>query len=154
MSDQTIELTQQRLTIEGHATLATPGDGSTPTRFEILAITAGVGNGWTFSEDALQSSLKLWDGLECFIDHQQFFSSGRSLRDLAGVCSAPAWSEDQHGIGLTLTAAGPSAPLLKACAQEWLAAADAPGPGSAFRPTWPSRPTTKKKYRRSSGSTL
>ena len=39
--------------------------------FEVLAITAGQGNGWLFEESALKESLPLWDGVECFIKIQR-----------------------------------------------------------------------------------
>ena len=54
---------------------------------EILAITAGVGNGWRFSPQVLRESLPLWDGVESFVDHAL---SPRSVRDLAGICSRSA----------------------------------------------------------------
>ena len=37
-------------------------------RFEILAITAGAGNGWTFPAEVLQASLALGDKVVCYID--------------------------------------------------------------------------------------
>jgi hypothetical protein len=36
---------------------------------EIIAITAGDGNGWQFPAEVLHASLPLWQGVECFIDH-------------------------------------------------------------------------------------
>ncbi len=54
--------------------------------FEILAITAGEGNGWRFSPQVLQDSLPLWEGVKCFVDHR---AGPRSLRDLAGVGESP-----------------------------------------------------------------
>ena len=71
---------------------------ATPTssgNFEILAITAGIGNGWDFPAAVLQQSLSLWDGAECFIDHAQW---GHSVRDLAGQLSAAAWDAAAGGI--------------------------------------------------------
>src|SRR5574340_310674 len=65
--------------------------------FEILAITAGDGNGWQFSPAVLAESLALWDGCECFIDHAW---EGRSLRDLAGVCHAPQFDTGRQGVRL------------------------------------------------------
>ena len=84
----------------------------TPTpfgTFEVLAITAGEGNGWKFSADTLKRSLALWENAECFIDHSFW---GHSIRDLAGVFSAPTWDDDTQGIQLSLKPVGPSAPLL------------------------------------------
>jgi len=86
--------------------------------FEVLAITAGVGNGYAFGEDALRESLSLWDGAECFVDHARW---GHSLRDLAGVCFDPAWDAGQRGVTVKLRAVGPSGPLLAALGKEMLA---------------------------------
>ena len=46
------------------------GQSDEPITFEVTAITAGVGNGWQFSAEALRQSLDLWEGVEVFIDHQ------------------------------------------------------------------------------------
>ena len=83
--------------------------------FEILAISAGVGNGWEFPARVLRESLSLWDGVESYIDHAVEL---RSVRDLAGVCSAPRWDEERSGICLTLTPLGPSADLLRQTAAD------------------------------------
>ena len=77
---------------------------------EILAISAGSGNGWIFPARVLRDSLSLWDGVECFIDHAW---ENRSLRDLAGVCHHPRWSEESHGVRLSLRPFGPAASLLQ-----------------------------------------
>lgn len=58
--------------------------------FEILAISAGEGNGWQFGADVLQSSLPLWDGVETFIDHTPSAAARRSLRDLPGYARSRA----------------------------------------------------------------
>ena len=77
--------------------------------FEIIAITAGEGNGWQFSAAALQKSLPSWDGTETFIDHHWF---GHSVHDLAGVCHSPRWDEETKGIKLNLKPIGPGAQVL------------------------------------------
>ncbi|MEN4013761.1 MAG: hypothetical protein ROW48_17120 [Bellilinea sp.] len=92
--------------------------GHTPDGFEILAITAGEGNGWQFGAEALRESLPLWDGRECYLDHQL---EGRSLRDLAGVVHAPQWDEARQGIRLTLKPFGPGGGLLLALGSAMLA---------------------------------
>ena len=76
---------------------------------EIIAISAGVGNGWEFPAEVLHSSLALWDGVECFVDHDW---GARSLRDLAGVCSNPRWSDASSAICLSLRPFGPASALL------------------------------------------
>jgi hypothetical protein len=58
--------------------LSASGTVTQAGRFEVLAITAGEGNGWQFSEDVLRESLSLWDGVECFVDHGGWFGGGRS----------------------------------------------------------------------------
>ena len=100
-------------------------------RFEILAISAGEGNGWLFPPETLRASLALWQGAECFVDHAL---SGRSLRDLAGVCSQPAWDEALQGIRLVLQPAGPSGALAAALGREMTAATagEQPLPGVGF----------------------
>lgn len=79
-------------------------------KFEVLAIRAGEGNGWTFSEAVLQASLPLWEGVPCFIDHAW---GDRSVRDLAGIFRHPRWSAEHHGILLDLDSLGPAASILQ-----------------------------------------
>ena len=78
--------------------------------FQILAITAGDGNGWRFSADALKQSLPLWDNAQTFVDHHWF---GHSVHDLAGVCFSPEWDDSAQGIKLHLKPVGPAAPVLQ-----------------------------------------
>ncbi|MHB8132879.1 MAG: phage major capsid protein [Anaerolineaceae bacterium] len=87
--------------------------------FDVVAITAGDGNGWKFSEETLRESVTLWEGVETFIDHGELWA-GRSVRDLAGVCSGVHFDESLNGIRLTLAPFGPSAHLLEAIGREWL----------------------------------
>jgi hypothetical protein len=108
--------------IEKRMRLAASGEVTTGGEFEILAITAGEGNGWQFPVDCLRSSLSLWDGVETFVDHAWL---GRSVRDLAGVCRHPEWDEDSLGVRLRLSPVGPSAPLLTSLARQVLAEGDA-----------------------------
>lgn len=88
--------------------------------FEVLAITAGEGNGWQFGAEALRNSLPLWDGVETFVDHGTDAGGARSLRDLAGMCHTPCFDEARQGIVLRLKAGGPSGEMLRALGREWL----------------------------------
>lgn len=90
------------------------------TMFEVTAITTGVGNGWHFTQEALQASLALWEGVEVFIDHQQPLTQ-RSLRDLAGVGFSARYDESCQGVVLKLKPSGPSAQMLADIGAEWLA---------------------------------
>jgi len=109
-----------------HLTGSVSGQATEP--LEILAISAGDGNGWEFGEAVLRDSLPLWQGCECFIDHSW---CERSVRDLAGVCSDPGWDEGRHGIRLQLKALGPAAELLTSLATA-LQAESSPQPDLGF----------------------
>jgi hypothetical protein len=93
-------------------------DENTERVFDVLAITAGNGNGWMFSPACLKASLALWDGVEIFVDHHT--SPNRSLRDLAGIGFEPLFDPEQNGIRLKIRPAGPSGVLLQAVGEEWL----------------------------------
>jgi len=87
--------------------------------YDVVAITAGEGNGWNFTAEALRQSVQLWEGVETFIDHGAMWS-GRSVRDLAGVCTEARFDEELQGIRVRLKPFGPSAKLLEAIGHEWL----------------------------------
>jgi len=112
-----------------HASVRLSGEVNTAGEFEVLAITSGVGNGWEFGEEVLRESLGLWEGAECFVNHSL---EGRSIRDLAGLCQAPAWNEQARGIQVKLRAMGPSAGLLDQLGREVLAAKGARRPRVGF----------------------
>lgn len=95
-------------------------------RFEVIAITAGDGNGWRFDAECLQASLPLWDGVECFVDHAHgdqlaAGSAGRSVRDLAGMFHRPRWDAASGGILLELETFGPAGALAEAVGRQVLA---------------------------------
>ncbi len=95
-------------------------DGSV---FEILAITAGDGNGWTFTPEVLQSAVPLFSQTQCFIDHIEPDAGGsHSVRDLAGILTAPVWDEQVQGICCRLMPLGPAADLLSETGRQVLAA--------------------------------
>jgi len=86
----------------------------TETGFEILPINAGEakGHGISFSAAVLKASLKLWDNLPCFLDHD--YSGAQSVKNLAGALHQPAWNEKEQGIQAQLVPAGPGATALQA----------------------------------------
>ena len=92
-------------------------------RFEILAITAGVANGWEFPAEVLRESLALWEGVNCFVDHSL---SARSVRDIAGVLRETRWDEAACGVRAELTAFGPSAKVLAEIGRQVLEVSDEP----------------------------
>jgi len=81
---------------------------STAKGIEVLAITAGIGNGWDFSPAVLEASLSLWEGAECYADHT---TDKHSVRDLGGILNNPVWDMAASGIRATLTPTGPAAPV-------------------------------------------
>jgi hypothetical protein len=90
--------------------------------FEIVCMTAGVGNGWEFSADVLRAAVPLFDGVQCFIDHLPLDNmDGHSVRDVAGLLSNPVFDENMQGVVAKLTPFGPSAELLKQTLAEVLA---------------------------------
>ncbi len=95
----------------------------TPEKFEILAITAGSANGWEFPEETLRDSLALWDGVNCFIDHDRL---SRSVRDIAGVLHRPEWDEAAKGVRTELHAFGPSKDVLVSMGRQVLEEKDEP----------------------------
>ncbi len=99
--------------------------------FEILAITAGEGNGWQFSAAVLQRSLSRWAQVDTFIDHTRAAGQPRSVRDLAGRCEDPRWDDGHNGIRLRLSPCGPSADLLIQLGG-WLLKEEPPAPAVGF----------------------
>jgi hypothetical protein len=85
-----------------------PGSGK-PRRYEILFIHEGQANGFTFSRQVLQESAALWENASVFVDHSFW---GQSVRDLGGVLSNAAWSEEFGGLTAELTPAGPSKEII------------------------------------------
>jgi hypothetical protein len=122
MEDQLVE---RRCSLEG--TLEPQVHPCGAGKFQILAITAGMGNGWNFPAAALQKSLPLWEGVECFIDHQPAPAGGHSVRDLGGVCTHPAWCEEAQGVQVELVTLGPSGRLVEEMGRQVLAAAKSGG---------------------------
>jgi len=102
---------------EHRLSLEASGKALAPGKFEVLAITAGEGNGWHFPAAALKASLPLWEGVFCYIDHDR---RARSVRDISGVLREPRWDEEVQGIRAVLEAFGPGGPLLAALGEQVL----------------------------------
>ena len=94
-------------------------------RFEILFIQAGEANGYSFSQQVLEDSLRLWESCSVFVDHSFW---GRSVRDLGGVLEHVAWSDEHQGLTATLIASGPSRDIVIEAARTMLT----PGPHPDF----------------------
>jgi hypothetical protein len=77
---------------------------------EVIAITAGIGNGWIFQPAVLQASAPLWDKAECYTDHTP---GNHSVRDLGGILSEPQWDEVVQGVRAVLTPTGPAAQVVR-----------------------------------------
>ena len=119
---------RQSVAEQQHAHFATELRAVAEDSLEIIAISAGNGNGWQFTADVLRDSLPLWEGAECFIDHDW---KERSLRDLAGVCRDPRWCDTRSGVLLNLRPVGPGAALLKETAAA-MYAGEQPSPRVGF----------------------
>jgi hypothetical protein len=122
LSEGSMEDNEIRLQLEGKGTVNEAG------RFDVLAITAGDGNGWQFSEAVLQESLPLWDGTTCFVDHGSWFG-GRSVKDIAGVMTNPRWDETSKGVLMDLSTIGPAGELVNELGRQILSEKEtAPSP--------------------------
>lgn len=82
---------------------------ATETGFDVLPISAGIAAGWglDFSAAVLKESLRLWEGLPCFLDHD--YTGQSSVRNLAGALHGPVWNEFEAGIQSSLVPGGPGA---------------------------------------------
>jgi hypothetical protein len=90
---------------------------------EVIAITAGIGNGWIFQPAVLQASQSLWDKAECYTDHTP---GNHSVRDLGGILSDPSWDGFAQGIRAILMPAGPAAQVIRDLAEAALAHPELP----------------------------
>jgi len=101
--------------------LATGGE------YEIIAISAGVGNGYNFPSTTLKAAVKMWSRVPCYIDHEATPDKKRhSARDLAGLIHSPVWSDKEQGIQARLKPTGPSADALRKLADAALEDPDLP----------------------------
>ena len=95
--------------------------------YEIVAISAGVGNGYTYPATVLKAAMQLWHRVPCFIDHEETPDKKRhSSRDLAGIIHSPTWSEEEQGIVARLKPTGPGADTLRKLADAALEDPDLP----------------------------
>lgn len=100
---------------------------ATGGEYEIIAISAGVGNGLTFTPAVLKKHFKLWDRVACYIDHEATADKSRhSARDLGGIIHSPYWHEGEQGIAAKLKPTGPSADALRKLADAALENPDLP----------------------------
>jgi len=99
--------------------------------FEIITITAGDAKGWTFPAQVLEASVQLWNNVDCFIDHAGWFSSGRSIRDLAGILTDATWNPEKQGISARLKNLGPAADIATQLGRQILDP-DGPTPNVGF----------------------
>lgn len=109
------ELVEERAVFESTAGIGSGG------AFEVVLISAGVSGGsrWEFSGDVIKPSVGLWDGAECFVDHDK--GKHRSVRDIGGVFRQPRFELEDGGIYAKLEPFGPSGDLVSALGRELLA---------------------------------
>ena len=87
--------------------------------FEIMFISAGEANGWTFPAEVLRESASLWEQCSVFVDHSMW--GGRSVRDLGGVLDNINFNEQDQSLHANLYTAGPSREIVLEAAQVMLA---------------------------------
>lgn len=95
--------------------------------YEIIAISAGVGNGLTFTAAVLQAAVGLWNRIPCYVDHEETPDKKRhSAADLGGIIHSPFWNAAENGIGAYLKPTGPSAETVRKLAEAALENPDLP----------------------------
>ncbi len=95
--------------------------------YEIIAISAGMGNGFHFPPATLKAAVQMWSRVPCYIDHEATPDKKRhSARDLAGLIHSPKWSEAEQGVQALLKPTGPSAEDLRKLADAALEDPDLP----------------------------
>nr|MBC7245605.1 Mu-like prophage major head subunit gpT family protein [Chloroflexota bacterium] len=96
-------------------------------RYEVVAITAGEGNGLHYGAEVLRAALPLFEGASVFVDHAQLpeiwsQTGGRSLRNLLGVLEHCTYSDEWNGIcGELRVYPGPDAEWFCAMVDQYLA---------------------------------
>jgi len=95
--------------------------------YEIVAISAGIGNGYTYPPATLKAAVQMWNRVPCFIDHEETQDKKRhSARDLAGLIHSPIWNDAERAIVARLKPTGPSADALRKLADAALEDPDLP----------------------------
>jgi len=97
-----------------------------PGRFEVVTISAGVGNGLTFPPAVLQTSVPLWSNTSAFVNHDA--SRARKVEQFCGILQTPQWDASAQAIRATLVTTGPMGPTVDTLAREMLANPDLPIP--------------------------
>jgi hypothetical protein len=100
---------------------------ATGNEYEIIAISTGTGNGFTFTAAVLQAAVGLWNRIPCYVDHEQTPDKKRhSAADLGGIIHSPFWNAAENGIGAYLKPTGPSADVVRKLAEAALENPDLP----------------------------
>lgn len=79
------------------------GAGIEPRAYEVLAITAGEGNGLRYAPHVLRGAVPLFEGATVFIDHANLSercgqTGGRSVRNVLGVLGPTSYDEAKGGV--------------------------------------------------------
>ena len=69
-----------------------------PSSGRVILIRAGLANGLQFSEECLSSAAALFANRPSFADHGSDFFAQRSVRDLVGHITNPAWDPEQKAL--------------------------------------------------------
>ena len=109
--------------------------------YEVVAIDAGVGNGWHFSPSVIAASVPLWERVNCYLGHASDRDRGpngeRQPPDFCGVFSGGCFDADAAAIRGKLKLMGPAAAMARSVAEADLQAYQAGEPArtSGSRPS-------------------
>lgn len=94
--------------------------------YDVVAIDAGTGNGWSFSADVIERAVPLFRRVNVYLGHAGEADRGpngeRKPEHLAGVFAGGVFDRDRAAIRGRLRLAGPAAPMARAVADAYLRA--------------------------------
>jgi hypothetical protein len=107
-------------------------DGDGEDVYDVVAIDAGVGNGWRFAPAVIERAAPLFGRVNVYLGHAGAADRGpngeRKPEHLAGVFAHGTYDPDTAAIRGTLRLCGPAAPLARAVADAYLRAYEAGHP--------------------------
>jgi len=121
---------ERQETRRGLLQAALGGRGSGPRRYEVLAITAGEGNGYEYSAAVIEAATPLFDGVTVLVDHPQLGemwsrTGNRSIRNVLGILEGAYYDAGSEGINAVLRVSeGPNAGWFIPMVDDYIAGAE------------------------------
>jgi hypothetical protein len=109
----------------GRSTLAASIRSDARGGYEVLVMTPGPGNGWTWPHEVLARDAQVFDGVTSFLDHERLSvqvdrPGGRSAEHICGVIADARWEQELDAIVARFSPRRPKGDLAVALAQDYL----------------------------------